>query len=303
MNVTNDICSNLDITYIPPTERIIYGSCFIMVFSALMAANSLLLYKMYYMTKRTSGDVISAVLSIADLSVGIIAVPNICFKILLFETFPWVIPCRPFIFLLYFPTSISWLLVTVAALDRCLLVLRPISYSIWINNRRLCWIVIISIAYMFIVTLVVLLTDNKKVVQLTAAIFQTSCILLILCSYMLLICCFYYKKSQMKGKIFRRKCKSSLTRNIIYIIICQVICVSPLTIILFVLQNHEEEVVKYKMNYLPLIFAYSSSFINPLITMRNECFKERLRKNRKNNNSCGNAIELYHQETKISSVS
>ena len=303
MNVINDICSYLDITDIPQTERIIYESCFIMVFSALMAANSLLLYKMYYMTKRTRGDVMSAVLSIADLSVGIIAIPNICFKILLFETFPWVIPCRLFIFLLYFPTSISWLLVIVAALDRCFLVLCPISYSIWINNRRLCWIVIISIAYMFIVTLVVLLTDNKKVVQLAAAIFQTSCILLILCSYMLLICYFYYKKSQMKGKIFRRKCKSSLTRNIIYIIICQVICVSPLTIILFVLQNHEEEVVKYRMNYLPLIFAYSSSFTNPLITMRNECFKERLRKNRKNNNSCGKAIELYPQETKISSVS
>ena len=274
-----------------------------MVFSALMAANSLLLYQMYSMTKRTRGDVMSAVLSIADLSVGIIAVPNICFKILLFETLPWVIPCRLFIFFLYFPTSISWLLVIVAALDRCFLVLCPISYSTWINNRRLCWIVIISIACMFIVTLVVLLTNNKKVVQLAAAIFQMSCILQILYSYMLLICYFYLKKRQMKGKIFRRKCKSSLTRNIIYIIICQVISVLPLTIILFVLQNHEEEVIKYRMNYLPLIFAYSSSFINPLIVMRNECFKERLCKNRKSNNSRGKAIELYHQETKISSVS
>ena len=274
-----------------------------MVFSALMAANSLLLYQMYSMTKRTRGDVMSAVLSIADLSVGIIAVPNICFKILLFETLPWVIPCRLFIFFLYFPTSISWLLVIVAALDRCFLVLCPISYSTWINNRRLCWIVIISIACMFIVTLVVLRTDNKKVVQLAAAIFQVSCILLILYSYMLLICYFYLKKRQMKGKIFRRKCKSSLTRNIIYIIICQVISVLPLTIILFVLQNHEEEVMKYRMNYLPLIFAYSSSFINPLIVMRNECFKERLCKNRKSNNSRGKAIELHHQETKISSVS
>lgn len=121
----------------------------------------------------------------------------------------------------------------------------------------LCWIVIISIACMFIVTLVVLRTDNKKVVQLAAAIFQVSCILLILYSYMLLICYFFLKKRQMKGKIFRRKCKSSLTRNIIYIIICQVISVLPLTIILFVLQNHEEEVIKYRMNYLPLIFAYS----------------------------------------------
>lgn len=274
-----------------------------MVFSALMAVNSLLLYQVYSMTKRTRGDVMSAVLSIADLSVGIIAVPNICFKILLFETLPWVIPCRLFIFFLYFPTSISWLLVIVAALDRCFLVLCPISYSTWINNRRLCWIVIISIACMFIVTLVVLRTDNKKVVQLAAAIFQMSCILLILYSYMLLICYFYLKKRQMKGKIFRRKCKSSLMRNIIYIIICQVISVLPLTIILFVLQNHEEEVIKYRMNYLPLIFAYSSSFINPLIVMRNECFKERLCKNRKSNNSRGKAIELYHQETKISSVS
>ena len=75
----------------------------------------------------------SAVLSIADLSVGIIAVPNICFKILLFETLPWVIPCRLFIFFLYFPTSISWLLVIVAALDRCFLVLCPINYSTWMT--------------------------------------------------------------------------------------------------------------------------------------------------------------------------
>ena len=302
MNVTNDICSYLDITDIPQAERIIYGSCFIMVFLALMAANSLLLYKMYSVTKRTRGDFMSAVLSITDLSVGIIAVPNICFKVL-FETLPWVIPCRLFVFLLYFPTSVSWLLVTVTALDRCFLVLCPISYSISVNNRRLCWIVIISIAYIFIVTLVVLLTGNKEIVQLAAAIFQTFCILLILSSYMLLICYFYIKKRQMKGKIFRRKCKSSLTRNIIYIIICQVICVSPLTIILFFLQNHEEEVIKYRMNYLSLIFAYSSSFINPLIVMRNECFNERLPKNREKNNIRGKAIELYYQETKISSVS
>ena len=271
MIMSNDICSYLDLKEVPSTEKIIYVTCFIMIFSGIISTNSWLIHKIRSLKNRTRTDLLFIVLSIFDLAVGIIALPNMCLKILSFEKIlTWAMPCREFIFLLYFPTSISWVLITVIALDRCFFVLFDKSYTILITRKRLCGIVILLIVCGLATVLPVVLSNNIDAIQILAAIFQISCVLLISCSYLVIACYFYYQNRQVKRNVFQNRWRKNPMRIIIYVVICQMICVLPLAVMLIIL-------VKSRLNYWALILAYSNSAFNSLIYMRSSCFKERVK--------------------------
>ena len=117
------------------------------------------------------------------------ALSNISLKILDFEeVLTWTMPCRGFIFLLYFPTSISWFLITVIALDRCFLFLFRRNHEELITNDKHCGIVTSLILFWVTITFAVVLTDNIYVIQLAATMFQFSCVLLISYLYLLIAC-------------------------------------------------------------------------------------------------------------------
>ena len=269
MSTSNNICSYLDLKGVPSTERIIYVACFIMLFLGIISTNSLLIHKIRSMNERTRTDLLFIVLSIFDLAVGIIALPNMCLKILSFEKIlTWAMPCREFIFLLYFPTSISWVLITVIALDRCFFVLFDKNYTILITRKRLCGIVISLIVCGLATVLPVVLSNNIDTIQISASIFHISCVILISCSYLVIACYYYYKNRQVTRNVFQNRWRRSPMRIIIYVVICQLICVLPLSVMLIIL-------VKSRLNYWALILAYCNSIFNSLIYMHSSCFKEK----------------------------
>ena len=285
MGINNDICSYFDMQDIPSFERIIYGACFFMIFWGIILTNSILIHKIRSVRNRSRLHLLFTVLSIFDLAVGINAVPNILLKILNFEeVLTWTMPCRGFIFLLYFPTSISWFLITVIALDRCFLIFFRRNHEEVITNGRLCGILTSLILLGLAITLAVVLTNNIYVAQLAATMFQFSCVLLISYSYLLIACNYHYQNREVEGRFFHINGRRSPTRIIVYIVICQMICVLPLTVILIIFlinRNHEEKSTKNRWNYLALILAYCNSIFNSLIVICSSSFNERVNESRR----------------------
>ena len=285
MVINNDICSYFDLKDVPSLERIIYGTCFFMIFWGIILANSILIHKIGSMRERTRLHLLFTVLSIFDLAVGIFALPNISLKILNFEeVLTWTMPCRGFIFLLYFPTSISWFLITVIALDRCFLLLFHRNHEEMITTGKLCGIVTSLILFVLAITLAIVLTNNTYVTQLAAAMFQFSCVLLISYSYLLIACYYHYHNCEVEGHFCHIRGRRSPTRIIVYIVICQMICVLPLTVMLIILlikRNHEGKGTKNRLNYWALISAYCNSIFNSLIVMCSSSFNERVNRSRR----------------------
>ena len=280
MNKTRNGCSYFDISDIPSVERRIIGSCFVIIFLAIISINSLLLSKLCSIRKKTRGDWLFILLSISDLCVGLLSVPNLFLKILNFEGITkFTIPCLAFINLSYFPASLSWILGTTIALDRCFLVLYDVRYELLVTQKRLYLIVVFMIVSDIAVTVTATIINDYHISQFVSMLFQIWCISLLICLYIRLVWFVYFKQRKMKGSINQIEHTGSLTRTIIYIFICQLICNLPFTVNLVVFRinrQYEKREIENRMNYWASALGFCNSFLNSIILMFNGSFRKRV---------------------------
>ena len=303
MNKTRNGCSYFDISGTPSAERRIIGSCLVIIFLAVISLNSLLLSKLYSIRKKARGDWLFILLSISDLCVGILSVPNLFLKILNFEGITkFTIPCLAFINLSYFPVSLSWILGTTVALDRCFIVLYDVRYEFWVTRKRLFLVVFFMIISDIAVTVTATLINDYRISQFVSMLFQIWCIFLLICLYMRLVWFVYFKKRKMKESINQsQKNTGNLTRTIIYIFICQLICNLPFTVNLVVFRinrQYEKREIENRMNYWASALGFCNSFLNSVILMSNASFKNRINERRRKDVSL-RKNKIHRKETEI----
>ena len=303
MNKTRNSCSYFDISDIPSAERRIIGSCFVIIFLAVISINNLLLFKLYSIRKKTRGDWLFVLLSISDLCVGLLSVPNLFLKILNFEGLTkFTIPCLAFINLSYFPVSLSWILGTTIALDRCFIVLYDVRYEFWVTQKRLFLVVFFMIVSDIMVTVTATLINDYGISQFVSMIFQIWCISLLIFLYLRMVWFVYFKKLKMKASINQSKNTGNLTRTIIYIFTCQLICNLPFTVNLVVFRinrQYEKREIENRMNYWASVLGFCNSFLNSIILMSNASFKRRVNERRRSKDVSIRKNKIHRQETEI----
>lgn len=95
-NITS--CSYFNIQYLGSTERIIIASTFILISLTIVLTNSLLIYKLYLIKRKSRANLLFLTLSLVDIFVGLLAAPTMFVKITSFEGITWILTCETFLY-------------------------------------------------------------------------------------------------------------------------------------------------------------------------------------------------------------
>ena len=271
-NITS--CSYFDIQDLGSTERIIIASTFILISSAIVLTNSLLIYKLCIIKRKSRANLLFLTLSLVDIFVGLLAAPTMFAKIISFEGINWILTCETFLYFIYLPSYLSWILVTVIALDRCLIILYDIKYQYYVTTKRLLVTVcVIIVSQIPLVAFVYAEVMDYSVTQVLGSIFLSSCFFSTVFAYIRLGWFVYYKQRKIApNKYSRNKSINRLTRTILYTFICQIICNLPSTVIMIVNRVsglYEDRIIENRGSYWAMALVFANSFLNSLILLVN----------------------------------
>ena len=236
--------------------------------------NSLLIYKLYLIKRKSRANLLFLTLSLVDIFVGLLAAPTMFVKIISFEGITWILTCETFLYFIYLPSYLSWILVTIIALDRCLIILYDIKYQYYVTTKRLIVTVCLIIASQIpLVASVYAEVVDYSVTQILGSIFLSSCFLSTVSAYVRLGWFVYYKQRKIaQNKYSRNKSINRLTRTIIYTFICQIICNLPSTVIMIVNRVsglYEDRIIENRGSYWAMALVFANSFLNSLILLVN----------------------------------
>ena len=202
--------------------QLMYGLTFI----NKLTANSILLWRLVLKMKKTQSNIFFIFLSVSDILVALTSIPVLSLALFNPLTSGCLILCDVFIFFNYFPYACSWLLTSVIALDRCLLITKKYKYERSTSKTRVTGIALIllifevalSFAYTFI---------KAEAKIMSQSLIEAICIFTTISSYLYS----YYVRKSTNNKAtnhgYVNNTSARLTRVIAYIFFFQVVLTFP----------------------------------------------------------------------------
>ena len=273
-NVTANTYSGESITYAVIVEvAAVLGAIAIIVTSALV------LRHIYGKVKKSRADLLLIILSISDIGVGFLSQTSVAIiGILLYTSFHLPQKLAYAVnFFLVFPSTFSYLLTTIVALDTLFVVTKQHSYTNFITKRRLMYIVVfsfpISVGLGIWLIYVMYVRAPLREFLITYIAFNIALSVMIIGAYIFILC-FVYTHSRTVSH-----CKNNgntdfkrLSKTIMFIFASQVICSFPAQLFTF---------LAFRMTIPELLIPWiwvlrnTSSLFNGIILLLSERSKKK----------------------------
>ena len=154
VNNTNGTTSSISKSYWN-ARKIAFNVICILTILLIIVANTLVIQKIYLKIKSKRAELLYFIMSLSDLTVGIISLPMI-FVYINSKALRISVPVRAIMFFAEIPYTLSWFSAIVIALDRCFIITNLRNYLVIASKKRmLCFIISLFIVYSIVVIIFV----------------------------------------------------------------------------------------------------------------------------------------------------
>ena len=244
--------------------KISFNVICILTILLIIVTNILVIRKVYLKIKSKRAELLFFILSLSNLTVGIISLP-IIFVYINSKALHILVPVRAIFFFTEIPYTLSWFLAIVIALDRCFIITNFRNYLVIASKKRmLCFIISLFIAYTIVVIIFVVTSCpcSPVVIVINIILFVVT-----VSSYLYLRRYVHKNSFSIRGSKSSNSNNKKVTKAIVFIFLCMLILETPMLLVL-IIGEIDYNLVNEAQQWT-LIIQFSNCYANALLYLYN----------------------------------